>query len=108
MDGSRVRGNPSKNYESLRSDWLKRKQETPFWIRPDGTVRNGNRRLAVIHRLRADVGVEGNDWVEVVILDPKDINEDDLFEMEQREQLTENLKVRARTLIFSSRYGTQR
>lgn len=94
VDGGRVRGTPSKNYEALKTDWLKRKQETPFWIRPEGRVRNGNRRLAVIHRLRAEVGIEGNDWVDVIILEPSDINEDDLFEMEQREQLTENLKVR--------------
>lgn len=94
VDGNRVKGKPSKDTESLRADWLARKQETPFWIRPDGTVRNGNRRLALLHRLRTDAGVEGNEWVEVVILDPKEINENDLFEMEQREQLTENLKVR--------------
>lgn len=94
VDGNRVTGKPSKDYESLRTDWLSRKQETPFWIRPDGSVRNGNRRLAMIHRLRKDVGLEGNEWVDVVILDPKEITEADLFEMEQREQLTENLKVR--------------
>lgn len=94
VDGGRVVGTPSKNYDALKTDWLKRKQETPFWIRPDGKVRNGNRRLAVIQRLRGEFGVEGNDWVDVIILEPADINEDDLFEMEQREQLTENLKVR--------------
>jgi hypothetical protein len=93
VDGSVVRGKPSKNFELLRSDWQTRHQETPFWIRPDGTVRNGNRRLAMIHRLVADAGAAGNDWIDTIILD-KEINEDDLFEMEQREQLTENLKVR--------------
>lgn len=94
VDGNRVTGKPSRDYESLRTDWLSRKQETPFWIRPDGSVRNGNRRLAMIQRLRRQVGLEGNEWVDVVILDPKEITEADLFEMEQREQLTENLKVR--------------
>lgn len=94
VDGNRIKGKPSKDSESLKADWLNRKQETPFWIRPDGTVRNGNRRLAMITRLRSELGAEGNEWVEVIVLDPNDVNEADLFEMEQREQLTENLKVR--------------
>jgi hypothetical protein len=79
---------------SLEADWRARSQETPFWVRPDGTVRNGNRRLAVIKRLQSRVGEEGNEWVDAVILDPADIDERELFKMEQREQLTENFKVR--------------
>jgi hypothetical protein len=94
VDGDRVVGKPTKEAEALRDDWLARKQETPFWIRPDGTVRNGNRRLAMLRRLTAEKGVAGHEFVDVVILDPKDVNERDLFDMEQREQLTENLKVR--------------
>ena len=94
VDGDRVVGKPSTDAESLQKDWLARGQETPFWIRPDGTVRNGNRRLAMILRLRSDLGASGSDRVQAIILDPKDIDERDLFEMEQREQLTENLKVR--------------
>ena len=48
----------------------------------------------MIQRLIQDQGAAGNDWVDTIILDEDDINEDDLFEMVQREQLTENLKVR--------------
>lgn len=93
IDVDRVVGKPQKSTEALRLDWLNRKQESPFWIRPDGTVRNGNRRLAVIKRL---TDAQGGDWswVDAIILEPNDIDEQDLFEMEQREQLTENLKVR--------------
>jgi len=94
VDGNRVVGQSSKDYEGLRADWQRRKQERPFWIRPDGTVRNGNRRLAMLKRLRGEGGLDGTEWVDVIILDPSAINEHDLFEMEQREQLTEDFKVR--------------
>ena len=87
-------GNPSKDYTSLKNDWEHRGQESPFWIRPDGTVRNGNRRLAMIRRIQRDEGDSGLSWVEAVVLDPDDIDEVSLLEMEQREQLTENFKVR--------------
>jgi len=94
LDGNRVKGHLQKEAESLTEDWLRRKQESPFWIRPDGTVRNGNRRLAVIKRLQEQGGHDGLEWVETIILAPTEIDEEDLFKMEQREQLTENLKVR--------------
>jgi hypothetical protein len=94
VDGNRVGGQSSKDSEGLREDWQRRKQERPFWIRPDGTVRNGNRRLAMLKRLRSDGGLDGTEWVDAIILDPSAINEHDLFEMEQREQLTEDFKVR--------------
>lgn len=93
-DGDRVVGKPSNDYESLKNDWQARGQETPFWIRPDGTVSNGNRRLAMIKRLRTEVGASGLDRIHAIVLDPVEIDERELFEMEQREQLTENLKVR--------------
>lgn len=93
VDGNQVVGTPSTDYEGLRGDWQARGQETPFWIRPDGTVRNGNRRLAMIKRLRQESAGDAHGWVEAVILSP-DIDEGDLFEMEQREQLTEDFKVR--------------
>ena len=96
VDGNLVKGASSRAYEGLRADWQRRKQATPLWIRPDGTVRNGNRRLAMLKRLRND-GITGTEWVEVVILNPghpDNIDEHDLFEMEQREQLTEDFKVR--------------
>ena len=88
-----VVGKPSKDARALRDDWLKRKQETPFWIRPDGTVRNGNRRLAMVKRLREEVGDDSLHYIDALILDPSDISEPDLFEMEQREQLTDNQKI---------------
>ena len=52
VDGDKVVGTPSTDCEALEKDWLARGQESPLWIRPDGTVRNGNRRLAMIMRLQ--------------------------------------------------------
>jgi hypothetical protein len=94
VDGDVVKGKPSKDSEALRKDWAKRGQAAPFWVRPDGMVRNGNRRLAMLKRMRTESGVEGTRFVNAIILEPNDVNEEDLFEMEQREQLTENFKVR--------------
>jgi hypothetical protein len=85
-------GTPSKDFIALREDWGNRGQAEPLWIRPDGTVRNGNRRLAMLKRLRAS-GVDAN-WVDAIILRDEDIDESELFRMEQREQLTENFKKR--------------
>lgn len=93
VDGNQVVGTASTDYEALKKDWQSRGQETPFWIRPDGTVRNGNRRLAMIKRLRRESAADAHGWVEAIILGPE-IDEGDLFEMEQREQLTEDFKVR--------------
>ena len=96
VDGNIVKGTPSRDYEGLKTDWQRRKQASPLWVRPDGTVRNGNRRLAMLKRLRND-GITGTEWVEAVVLNPghpDNIDEHDLFEMEQREQLTEDFKVR--------------
>lgn len=95
VDGDRVTGgHPDKDYQALRSDWLRRRQESPLWIRPDGIVRNGNRRLSMLKRLQREEGLGGFEYVDAVILEPADIDEVALFDMEQREQLTENLKVR--------------
>ena len=94
VENGQIVGSPSRDYESLKNDWDRRGQETPFWIRPDGTVRNGNRRLAMIKRVQREGGDSGLKWVTAVILDPKEIDEAALLEMEQREQLTENFKVR--------------
>ena len=95
VDGDRVTGgHPDKDYQALRSDWLRRRQESPLWIRPDGIVRNGNRRLSMLKRLQREEGLGGSEYVDAVILEPADIDEVALFDMEQREQLTENLKVR--------------
>lgn len=93
VDGNQVIGTASTDYEALRKDWQARGQETPFWIRPDGTVRNGNRRLAMIKRLQQESAGDAHGWVEAIILGAE-IDEGDLFEMEQREQLTEDFKVR--------------
>jgi hypothetical protein len=94
VDGDRVVGSHNKDTEALIADWDKRHQENPLWIRPDGLVSNGNRRLAMLKRLQADRGLEGYDWVDVVVLDEETYDDDTLFEMEAREQLTEGLKVR--------------
>ncbi len=94
VENGRIVASPSKDYEALKNDWNRRGQETPFWIRPDGTVRNGNRRLAMIKRVQREGGDSGLKWVNAVILDPSEIDEATLLEMEQREQLTENFKVR--------------
>lgn len=94
VDGDVVKGKPSKDSEALKKDWAKRGQAAAFWVRPDGMVRNGNRRLAMLKRMRTEQGVEGTRFVNAIILEPTDVNEEDLFEMEQREQLTENFKVR--------------
>ena len=85
-------GKISKDFEALRDDWLLRKQAEPIWIRPDGTVHNGNRRLAMLKRLRSEG--TATDWVEAIILDPEQIDNTELFRMEQREQLAENYKKR--------------
>lgn len=94
FDGDRVVGKPGKDYLALRQDWQRRKQETPFWILADGTVRNGNRRLAMLRRIQREEGSEGYEYVDAVVLDGQGINELAIFEMEQREQLTEDYKVR--------------
>ena len=94
MDGDRVTGGkPGKDYQALRATGI-RHQESPLWIRPDGVVRNGNRRLAMLKRLQREKGLEGYEYVDAVVLHPDEIDEVALFDMEQREQLTENLKVR--------------
>lgn len=94
VDGDIVKGIPSKAYIGLKADWNKRKQESPFWIRPDGTVHNGNRRLAMLKRMQSNEGIEGTRYVDAIVLSEDDVDEQELFEMEQREQLTENYKVR--------------
>ena len=94
VDGDRVVGTPGKDYLALLQDWKRRQQESPFWIRPDGTVRNGNRRLAMLRRLRREESVAGHEWVDAVVFDHDSVNEIAMFEMEQREQLTEDYKVR--------------
>ncbi len=94
VDGDKVVGKAGKDYEALRQDWIRRSQETPFWIRSDGTVRNGNRRLAMLRRLQREQGALGFEYVEAVVLDDIGLDELAIFEMEQREQLTEDYKVR--------------
>lgn len=91
-----VVGKESKESKALVSDWNVRGQEQPLWIRPDGYVINGNRRLAALKRLAVEHGTATGSYkyVEVIILALDDIDDDELFEMEAREQLTEGLKVR--------------
>lgn len=89
-------GKPSKDAQALISDWQQRGQEQPLWIRPDGFVVNGNRRLAALKRLGTQLGTATGtySYVEVIILDYEKINDDEMFQMEAREQLTEGYKVR--------------
>ena len=93
VDGDRVVGTRNKDTLALIADWQRRSQEQPLWIRPDGLVSNGNRRLAMLRRLAAEEGSDGHDWIDVVFMD-EGFDEETLFEMEAREQLTEGLKVR--------------
>ncbi|MBN9605459.1 MAG: ParB N-terminal domain-containing protein [Actinomycetales bacterium] len=95
ISGDEVVGKPSKDAQALIGDWTLRGQEQPLWIRPDGFVVNGNRRLAALKRLAEEHGTATGtySYVEVVILGD-DIDDDELFQMEAREQLTEGLKVR--------------
>jgi hypothetical protein len=94
IENNRVVGSSGKNYEALKDDWATRQQAEPLWIRPDGTVRNGNRRLAMLRRLHTDGSASGGQWVDVIILPYDEIDELELFRMEQEDQLTENFKVR--------------
>ena len=48
----------------------------------------------MIKRLQREGGDVGLQWVDAVVLDEDEIDEPALLEMEQREQLTENFKVR--------------
>ena len=93
VENGQVVGKASKDTVALEADWLSRGQERPFWIRPDGVARNGNRRLAMMRRRRRKYGEDGNTWVQVVEIGD-DIDELTLFRMEQHEQLTEDYKVR--------------
>ena len=79
VEDNRVVGKPSKETLALLSDWEKRGQEKPFWIRPDGLVVNGNRRLAMIRREQESRGVEFGDWVEVILFPEDDYDDDVLF-----------------------------
>jgi hypothetical protein len=94
LDGDQIVGNISTASEALQNDWERRKQESPLWIRPNGVVRNGNRRLAMIKRLQRGGGDLGLQYVDAIILTEAEIDEAALLEMEQREQITENFKVR--------------
>ncbi|MGE5282817.1 MAG: hypothetical protein ACM3N0_10935 [Chloroflexota bacterium] len=94
VEGDRVVGDRNKDTVALEVDWRRRRQERPLWIRPDGQVSNGNRRLALVKRLAATEGVTGHEWVDVIFMDEDAYDDETLFEMEAREQLTEGYKVR--------------
>ncbi len=91
-----VVGKPSKDAQALMDDWAARGQEQPLWIRPDGCVVNGNRRLSALKRLAQQRGSATGlyDYVEVIVLPYEDIDDNQMFQMEAREQLTEGYKVR--------------
>jgi hypothetical protein len=94
VEGARVIGDRNKDTVALEADWKRRRQERPLWIRPDGVVSNGNRRLALVKRLAAAEGVTGHEWVDAIFMDEQTYDDETLFEMEAREQLTEGYKVR--------------
>jgi hypothetical protein len=94
VDNDKVVGKPRRDSIALKLDWEKRGQERPFWIRPDGLVLNGNRRLAMIKRAQAELGDEFYPWVNVVVFSEEDYDDDVVFDLEATEQLTEGLKVR--------------
>lgn len=94
LSGEQVVGREGKDARALREDWERRQQERPLWIRRDGFVSNGNRRLAMLKRLGNRHGTDAYDYVDVIELPQPEFDDDALFEMEAREQLTEGLKVR--------------
>ena len=94
VEGNSIVGSRNKDTEALAADWKRRHQERPLWIRSNGLVSNGNRRLALVKRLAAQEGTTGYDWIDVVFMDEQKYDDDTLFEMELREQLTEGFKVR--------------
>jgi hypothetical protein len=94
IEDDKVVGKPAKDSTALKVDWEKRGQERPFWIRPDGLVLNGNRRLAMIKRAQAELGAEFSSYVNVVVFSEEDYDDDVIFDLEATEQLTEGLKVR--------------
>jgi hypothetical protein len=94
VEGDEILGKPSKDAVALKSDWEKRGQEKPFWIRPDGLVLNGNRRLAMIKREQAALGSEFSPWVDVILFAEDEYDNEVVFDLESAEQLTEGLKVR--------------
>ncbi len=94
LSGEEIVGTEGKDAKALREDWERRKQERPLWARPDGLVPNGNRRLAMLKRLAHRRGATGYEYVDVIFLDPDEFDDEELFDMEAREQLTTGLKVR--------------
>lgn len=94
VENDTIIGKPSKDALALKADWEKRGQEKPFWIRPDGLVLNGNRRLAMIKREQGELGSEFSPWVDVILFADDDYDEEVVFDLESAEQLTEGLKVR--------------
>ncbi len=93
IEGDRVVGRPSKDTAALLNDWEARGQERPLWVRPDGLVTNGNRRLAMIRREQATRG-EFGEWVQVIVFPEESYDDEILFDLEAREQLTEGFKKR--------------
>src|SRR4051794_35748401 len=75
VEADRVVGKPDKDSIALKVDWEKRGQERPFGIRPEGLVLNGNRRLAMIKRVQAELGDEFSPWVDVVVFPEDDYDE---------------------------------
>ncbi len=48
----------------------------------------------MLKRMQSAEGIEGTRYIDAIVLREEDVDEQELFEMEQREQLTENFKIR--------------
>lgn len=76
--------------EELKKDLIRVGQEQPGVISSDGTLINGNRRLAVFQDLHETVDASGKwDYLEVIILPPS-ISTSDLWKIEAGLQLSQN------------------
>ncbi len=93
-DSKRIRGlllDLDKNKtEELRKDLVRVGQEQPGVISSDGTVINGNRRMAVFQHLHENEDASGKwDRLEVIVL-PKHISEAQLWKIEAGLQLSQS------------------
>lgn len=70
--------------QGLRADLLQNDQQDPLIITSDGTVLNGNRRLACLRE------VPGHTYVDVVVLPP--ISQEEIYELEVELQMAQEFK----------------
>lgn len=76
--------------EELKKDLLRVGQEQPGVISSDGTLVNGNRRMAVFEDLHENIDASGKwNYLEVIVL-PKNISGSDLWKIEAGLQLSQS------------------